>query len=84
MKSRLESLRLEGAVSRLEIIVEQLCAEQSHQLELLDAQHRNNGALRAAITQLQAKYGSSVIKKPLCSKIPTKLPEKLFSLVDFA
>ena len=84
LKHRLDITQFNCAVNRIEVTAEQLCAEQSFQLKLIDNHYRNNGALHTTIRQLQTKYGSSVIKRPIPSTSHTRLPEKLFSLVDFA
>ncbi len=84
LKQRLDSVQFSGPVTRIEITAENLCAEQSSQLKLLNNLPRCSESLLSAIRQLQAKYGSSIIKKSVRPKTFSRLPEGAFSLVDFA
>lgn len=83
LKQRLENVRFCGPVTRIEIRLENLGTERSSQLKLLDNLPRCSESLINAIKQLQEKYGSSVIKRPVRPKTFSRLPEEAFELVDF-
>ncbi len=83
LRQRLDSIQFSGPVTQIRITAENLCAERSSQLKLLDDLPRCSESLLTAIRQLQAKYGSSIVKRSVLPKTFSRLPEGAFALVDF-